>query len=153
VILARALATSVCTATVFLCRSSGEFFSPILDTDPVHIVGGYSIGRSLGCGLELLESAYSPQNSSGPLGYRTVIEPSVVRIGWDEEFIMVEQHFLPHCLGDRPNGDPRWHIIVVSTGKHYSWRTYDDFVSLRDRVLHVPDTIEMRDADEVYSQG
>jgi hypothetical protein len=144
-ILIRALATSLCIVTVCLCCSFGEFLPPILERDPVPIVGGYSLGRPLGGGLEL----YEPTDV---LAEDAVVEQSVVRIGWDDDFILVEQHPSGDWTGERPQTDLRWHIIVVSTGKHYSWRSYDDFVFLRDRVLRVPDTIEMRDAREVYGQ-
>ena len=135
---------SLYIATVLLCCSAGDFFqTPILLRDPVHIAGGYSLGRPLGCDLEL----YEP-------GYFTAIEQAVVKIGWDEEFILVEQH--PRSgwiVGEPDSSNPRWHIIVVSTGKHFSWRSYDDSLFLRDVALRVPDTIEMRDAREVYDGG
>ena len=123
-----------------MCCCPGEYFEPILERDPVPIVGGYSLGRPLGGDLQL----YEP-------GLYAIVEQSVVRIGWDEEFILVEQH--PHggWILDKPDtSNPRWHIIVVSTGKHFSWRSYDDFLFLRDVALRVPKTLEMRDAREVY---
>jgi hypothetical protein len=156
VIVARVLiAPFVIAAIVFCCCGPAAELAPIyLERAPVEIVGGYSIGRSWGGYLELLEPPCDPQDGTGRLGYRTVVEQAVVKIGWDQQFILVEQH--PHSgwiLGKPDSSNPRWHIIVVSTGKHFSWRTYDDFVFLRDRVLHVPDTIQMRDAEEVYSGG
>ena len=140
-ILIRALAAPFIIAAVLLC-CCGDFgdVGPIFfGQAPVEIVGGYSLGRPLAGGLQL----YGP-------GPHAIVGQSVVNIGWDEEFILVEQHPLVGSTGDPRHAYPRWHIIIVSSGKHFSWRSYDDFLFLRDTVLHVPKTIEMRDAREVY---
>ena len=132
--------TSLCLATVLLC-SLGDFLDqPIFVLKPVHIVGGYSLGRPPGGDLQL----YEP-------GASAIIEQSVIRIGWDEEFILVEQYPLERPIVGVPDAhNPSWHIIVVSTGEHFTWQTYDDFMYFRDVVLQVPDTIEMRNARDVY---
>ena len=48
-------------------------------------------GREPLGGLELYEPPYDPQDGMG-LAYHPVVQQALVRIGWDEDFILAERH-------------------------------------------------------------
>ncbi|NIN69949.1 MAG: hypothetical protein GTO63_35755 [Anaerolineae bacterium] len=121
----------------------------MIERDPTELSGGYSLGRVFLGGLKLYAPPYVDDQGEN---YPIVVDPAVVLIGWDEEFILVEQHPLGDWIGDRPDSsNPRWHIVVVSTGEVYSDLSYESFLSHRE-ALGIPDTIEMRSAYEVYGE-
>ena len=75
---------------------------------------------------------------------------TVVRIGWDDEFILVERHPLEPWMTDQPDSSHReWYLVVVSTGDARFSRSYDRFLGFMTEE-GVPDTIEMRDARQVF---
>jgi len=154
VILIRALVTPFVIAAAFLCcccccEPAAEVLPALLERERVHIVGGYSLGGWRGSGLELYEPPYDPMDGAG-LAYDGVVEQTVVTIGWDEDFILIERH-PPRVtfLHEPSTWHPEWYIVVVSTGEVQSRGSYDAFIRLREE-LGVPDSIEMRDAREVY---
>ena len=117
---------------------------------PVEIVGGYSLGRPALGGLRL----YLPPEPSDD-GQGSWVEEAIVRIGWNEDFILIERHDLPLRRGLWQPLDfshPEWHIIVVSTGEGSIRHSHDYFLKERAR-RGVPDSIEMRDARQVYYGG
>ncbi len=118
--------------------------------DPIELSGGYSLGTILLGGLKLYEPSYVLEGDT-TVKYPIVVDQAVVRIGWNEDFILAERHPLGHWIGDKPDSDhPAWYIVVVSTGEVHSSYSYDAFLHLREE-FGIPDTIEMRDAREVYS--
>ena len=153
-ILIRLLVTPFVIAATFLCccfccEPAAEVLPAILDRERVDIVGRYSLGGSLGVGLQLYEPPYDPHDGMG-LAYHAVVEQTVVTIGWDEDFILVERHPPRVTLLHEPSTwHPEWYIVVVSRGEVHAAPSYDEFLRLREH-LGVPDTIEMRDARDVY---
>jgi len=81
-----------------------------------------------------------------------VFWPVVVNIGWDEDFILIERHELIDDFPEQYSSHPLWYALVVSTGEVQSAYTHDEFVHLR-KEMGIPDTIEMRDARQVYYGG
>jgi hypothetical protein len=84
--------------------------------------------------------------------YHVLVRGAVVRIGWDDEFILVERHPLPleSARTDQPDSSQReWYLVVVSTGDARFSRSYDRFLGFMTEE-GVPDTIEMRDARQVF---
>jgi hypothetical protein len=153
-ILIRALVTPFAIAAIVLCCFAAETVPVYLERTPIHVVGGYSVGRVPLGGLELFEPPYDPQDSEG-LSYPIVVQPALVRVGWDEEFILAERHPLPRytTMGDQPDSShPEWYIVVLLTGEVHTSYSYDRFLDLRAD-LGVPDSIEMRDARKVYYGG
>ena len=153
-ILIRALVTPVVIAVVLLCcccPAAEVAFPPTMERDPTELTGGYSLGRIFLGGLKL----YGPPivyvvEGQEHFDYPIIADQAVVKIGWDEDFILAERHPLGNTLGDKPDSShPGWYIVVVSTGEVQSRYSYDAFLSLREE-LGVPDSIEMRDAREVY---
>ena len=125
-----------------------------LERGPVQIVGEYSVGRVPLSGLELYKPPYDPRDGGG-LSYPIAVREALVRLGWDEDFILAERHPLPlePATTDQPDSShPEWYIVVVSTGRVHTSYSYDAFLTLREE-FGVPDTIEMRDARQVYYGG
>jgi hypothetical protein len=153
-ILIRALATPFVSAAVLLCcwcccEPAAEVLPALLDRELVYVVGGYSLGGPLGVGLQLYEPPHYPTDGTA-LTYDAVVEQTVVTIGWDEDFILVERHPPRVAFLHEPrSGHPEWYIVVVSTGEVHSHLSYDEFLLLREE-LGVADSIEMRDASDVY---
>jgi hypothetical protein len=149
-IVIRALVIPFIIAAVLLCccgPAAEIAFPPTVERHPTELSGGYSLGRVYLGGLELFGP---PHVSDEYFSYSTVVDQAVVRIGWDEDFIVVERHPLGHTIGDQPDSShPEWHIVVVSTGEVHTTYSYDAFLTLRDQ-WGVPDSIEMRDASDVY---
>jgi len=157
VIVARALVTPFVIGAVFLCCFAAELVPVYLERTPVQIVGGYSVGRNPLGALQLYEPPYEPQDEAVRLAYPVVVQEALVRIGWDEDFILVERHPLPpeleRTLTDQPDSSrPKWYIVVVSTGEVHTTWSFDKFLTWKAE-LGVPDTIEMRDARQVYYGG
>jgi len=151
VIIIRILIAPFVAAGVILCccGPAAELVPVYLERTPVQIVGGYSIGIPRGGGLQLYQAPYDPGDGMG-LAYHAAVEQSVVKIGWNEDFILVERHPLGHWIRDQPDSShPEWYIVDVSTGLVQCSYSYDAFLRSREK-LGVPDTIEMRDAREVY---
>jgi hypothetical protein len=148
VIIIRFLIAPFVAAGVALCCFAAELVPLPVERDPVEIVGSYSLGKTQGGRLQFYGPTYIDEN--GVLRYRIVADEEVVRIGWDEDFILVEQHPVYDHFGTPP--DPflrKWYVVVVSTGREYHDLSYEDLLRVSDR-LHVPATIEMRDARGVY---
>jgi hypothetical protein len=154
VVIARVLiAPFVIAAIVFCCCCCGEpaaeVLPALLGRESVHIFGGYSLGGWLGQGLELHGPLCGLWDEVGP-PYDVVVEPTVVTIGWDQDFILVERR--PPRVGflhEPSTWHPEWYIVVVSTGEVHTSYSYDAFLHLRQD-LGVPESIEMRDASDVY---
>jgi len=151
-VLIRAFVTPFLVATALLCCFAAETVPVYLERAPVQIVGGYSVGRAPLGGLELYEPPYDPKDGMG-LAYHRVVEQALVRIGWDDKYILAERHPLGHTMGDQPDSShPKWYIVVVSTGEVRTSRSSDRFLDLRAE-LGVPDSIQMRDARKIYYGG
>jgi hypothetical protein len=141
-ILVRAVVTPFVIAGILLCcwcccEPAAEVLPALLDREQLYIVGGY------------YEPPHYPTDGTA-LTYDAVVEQTVVTIGWDEDFILLERHPPRVALLHEPRSwHPEWYIVVVSTGEVHSDLSYDEFLLLREE-LGVPDSIEMRDASDVY---
>ena len=156
-ILTRALiAPFVIAAIVLCCCCMGPWAETVpiyVERTPIPIVDPYSLGRCMWCALELYRPSAPDLGEGGT--YHVLVDGAVVRIGWDDEFILIERHPLPpdYAMTDKPDSaHPEWYIIIVSTGEVRTSRSYDRFLDLRAE-LGVPDSIEMRDARKVYYGG
>lgn len=150
-LVARALGTPLIIAAFSFCCFAAELVPPMLERDPVNIVGGYSLGRVRLGGLELYGTPYEPADGIG-IAYPTVVEQEIVRIGWNRDFILMEQHPLGHTSRATPDAsNAKWHIVDVTTGRTYRYLSYEDFLLMREK-LGIPDAIEMRSAHEVYGE-
>jgi hypothetical protein len=155
VIIIRALVAPFVIAGIILCcccmGPAAETVPIYVERTPVHIVGPYLLGRCMLCGLELHRPSDPDLGEGG--AYHVVVGDAVIRIGWDEQFILAERHPHEPCLTCQPDSaHPEWYTIVVSTGEAHTSRSYDRFLSLRAE-LGVPDSIEMLDARKVYYGG
>jgi hypothetical protein len=134
------------------CPFSWERASPPFDGTPVEIVGGYLIGRSVFNGLQLYAPP-EPYYGDYDVTYRTIVYSEVARIGWDQDFILVERHPFNRAMDNAPDSsNPEWYIIVVSTGEVHSDLSYERFLSLREQ-LAIPENIEMWSAHEIYAHN
>jgi hypothetical protein len=154
-IIARALVTPFVIAGITLCCCCmgpwAETVPVYVERTPVDIVGGYSLGRPMLSGLELYRPSDPDLGESG--AYHVLVHEAVARIGWDDEFILVERHPQGTTFDDKPvSPHPEWYVVVVSTGEVRTSYSYDRFLDLRAE-LGVPDSIEMRDARKVYYGG
>jgi hypothetical protein len=157
-IIIRALVASlVITAALQCCCCCGEPAAEVLPAllrrDRVDIVGGYSLGGWLGDDLELYKPPYFDPRDGTLLAYEAVVEQTVVTIGWDEDFILIERY--PPRVGflhEPIVRHPEWYIVVVSTGEVQRALSCNEFLRLREQ-LGVPDSIELHDATEVYHES
>jgi hypothetical protein len=154
-IITRALVAPFVIAAALQCccccgEPTAEVLPALLRRDRVDIVGGYALGGWLGSGLELHKPPYPDPRDGTLLAYDAAVEQTVVTIGWDEDFILIERY--PPRVGflhEPTIWHPEWYIVVVSTGEVHRASSCDEFVRLREE-LGVPDSIEMRDARDVY---
>lgn len=154
-IVARVLITPFVIAGIILCCCCmgpwAETVPVYVERTPIPIVGPYSLGRPMLCGLELYRPSDPDLGETG--AYHVLVHEAVVTIGWDDEFILVERHPQGLTSDDKPvSPQPEWYIIVVSTGLVDCSYSYDAFLRMREE-FGVPDTIEMRDARQVYYGG
>ncbi|NIV39571.1 MAG: hypothetical protein GWN58_62225 [Anaerolineae bacterium] len=133
------------------CGPAAELVPVYVEKTPVEIVGGHALGRPALSGLRLYGEAYKCRDDPSATCYPTVIKQSVVRIGWDEEFILGERHPREAWIFATPDAShATWFIIVVETSAVYEDLSQEEFAQ-RLRDLGVP-SIELRDAMDLYRQ-
>jgi hypothetical protein len=150
VLVARVLIAPFIIAAVILCCFAAELVPVYVERTPIPIVGPYSLGRCMWCGLELYRSS-DPDPGEGRT-YDVVVGDAVVRIGWDDQFVVAERHPHEPSPSQPDSAHPEWYIIVVSTGEVHTSYRYETFARAAEK-MGVPDTIEMRDARQVYYGG
>jgi hypothetical protein len=120
-----------------------------VEKTPVEIAGEYSLGKPDLGGLQLYGKAYKCYDDPSATCYPTIVEQSVVNIGWDENFILVERHPLDTYIFATPDAaNPSWFIIVLSSDTIYDNLSHERFTELI-KTLNIP-KIEMQDAMDVY---
>lgn len=140
-------------ASTFLCCGACEIAADeigiLIMSGPVEIVGGYSMGKPLGGRLEVWAP---PVEHEDGVSYSVVVGSEVVSIGWNEDFILAERHYLGEWIGATPDSSkPKWYIIEVSSGKVHGDLSGERFQSLIEE-LSVQDSIEMLNAEEVFAE-
>ena len=148
---ARMSLSVVLLATIFACccGPAAELVPVYVEKTPVEVVGGYSLGRPRLSGLKLYGQAYGCRDDPDATCYPTVVEESVVRIGWDEQYIIGERHPQEAVIFAMPDAsNATWFIVVVESNEVHEDLSSEAFVTLLDS-LSIPD-IEVRDAVDVY---
>ena len=133
------------------CGPAAELVPVSVEKTPVQITGGYSLGRPMLSGLEVYGKSHPCNDDPSVTCYQTTIDQSVVKIGWDENFIVVERHPRAAVFRATPDAtNPSWFIIVVKTNAVYENLSYAQFIK-RMETLEIPD-LELLDAMDVYKQ-
>jgi len=148
--LAKTATLSLFIVAIVLCCFASELVPVSVERPPVEIAGGYSLGRSTLGGLKLYGKEYKCHDDPNATCYPTVVDQSVVRIGWDDNFILIERHPLDTVIFATPDAtNPSWFIIVLSSSKIYDNLSHEKFAELI-KTLEIPE-IEMQDAMDVYN--
>jgi len=131
------------------CGPAAELVPVYVEKTPAEIVAGYSLGRPALSGLSLYGQAYSCRDDPDATCYPTVVEPSVVRIGWNGQYIIGERHPRKALVFATPDAqNSTWFIIVVESNVVHEGLSYEEFAILLGS-LGIPH-IELRDAMDVY---
>ncbi len=133
------------------CGPAWELVPAIVEKTPVKIIDGYSLGKPAGSGLRLYGKSYPCKDDPSAACYPTIVEQSVVKIGWNDDFILVERHPLDTYIFATPDAaNPSWFIVVLASKKVYRDLPYEEYTELI-KTLNVPH-IEMQNAIDVYKQ-
>jgi hypothetical protein len=138
------------TVIVFCCFA-GELLPGYVEKTPVEVIGGYSLGKPTGSGLSLYGPAYQCRDDPRATCYPTVVEQSVVKIGWNDDFILVERHPRDTYIFSTPDATiASWFIINLSSGTVYKDLSYEEFSELIAK-LEIRD-IELQEPREIYEK-
>jgi hypothetical protein len=150
--IARNAILSLSIPAITFCCFASELVPLYVEKTPVEIGDGYSLGKPALSGLRLCGIPYACYDDPSATCYPTIVEQSVVKIGWDENFILVERHPLETLIFATPDAtNPSWFIVVISSGIVYenlSYKVFDELI----KTLGIRD-IEMQDALNVYKQN
>jgi hypothetical protein len=131
------------------CGPAAELFPVYVEKTPIAVVGGYSLGRPILSGLRLYGAEHGCYDDPKATCYPTVIEGSVVKIGWDDKYIIGERYPDKDAIFAKPDAsNPTWFVIVVESNAVYEDLSYDEFAELLGK-LGIPN-LEMRNAMDVY---
>jgi hypothetical protein len=145
------LPLSMFVMAVCACGPAAELVPVYVERTPVELAGGYSLGRPALGGLHLYGKAYPCYDDPSATCYPTIVEQSVVKIGWDDRYILVERHPLNPVIFATPDAtNPSWFVVVLSSGRVHEHLSYAEFTGLIES-LGIAD-IDMQDAMEVYRQ-
>lgn len=134
-----------------ICGPAAELVPVSVEKPPVEVVAGYSLGRPALSGLRLYGKSYQCRDDADATCYPTVVEQSVVKLGWNNDFILVERHPRdPFILATPDATNPSWFIIAISSGTIYKDLPYQQFIDLIES-LDIPN-IEMKNAMGIYKQ-
>lgn len=140
---------SISLTAMFFCCFALELTHVYVEKTPVEIIDGYSLGKPAKSGLDLYGKAHTCYDDPSATCYTPIVKQSVVKIGWDENFILVERHPLDTWIFATPDAtNPSWFIIDLSSDTVYDNLSYEKFTELI-KTLGVPD-IKMQDAMDVY---
>ena len=137
---------------VFCCCCFASELVPVyVEKDPVELASGYSLGRPSLSGLKLYGKAYKCYDDPSATCYPTIIEPSVVKIGWNDRFIIGERHPLDNVIFSTPDAmNPSWFIIVLQSDTISIDLSQEEFNSMLETMQI--SNLEMEDAMDVYKQ-
>ena len=134
-----------------ICGPAAELVPVYVEKPPVEIIAEYSLGKPALGGLRLYGKAYDCRDDPDARCYPTVVEQSVVKIGWNDDFILVERHPLDtYILATPDSTSPAWFIIALSSSTVYKDLSYEQFIDLMES-LDIPD-FEMHNAMDIYKQ-
>ena len=147
--LARTATLSLVLVAILSSCFASELVPVSVERSPVEIADGYSLGRPTLGGLKLYGKSYKCYDDPSATCYPTVVDQSVIRIGWDDNFILVERHPLDTVIFATPDAEnPSWFIVVLSSNTVYDNLPREKFTELI-KTLKIPE-IEMQDAMDVY---
>lgn len=147
--LTRTATLSLSLIAILFCCFASELVPVSVERPPVEIAGGYSLGRPTLGGLKLYGKTYKCYDDPSATCYPTVVDQSVVKIGWDDNFILIERHPLDTVIFATPDAtNPSWFIIILSSNTVYDNLSYEKFTELI-KTLKIPE-IELQDAMDVY---
>jgi len=133
------------------CGPAAELVPVYVEKPPIEIIAGYSLGRPALGGLELYGKAHECRDNPDDKCYPVVVEQSVVKIGWNDDFILVERHPLDTYILATPDAtSPEWFIIILSSSSVHKTGLYEQFNDLKAS-LNIPD-IEMQNAMDIYKR-
>jgi hypothetical protein len=139
------LAASAC------CGPAAELVPVYVEKTPVEIMGGYMLGKPSSSGLRLYGKQYPCYDDPKATCYPTIVEQSIVKIGWNQDYIIVERHPREAVIFATPDArNPTWAIIAVASGAVYRDLSYEELTEHLE-TLHIPH-IGMQDAMDVYKQ-
>jgi hypothetical protein len=137
---------------IIFCCFATELVPAYVEKTPVEVIDRYSLGKPTGSGLILYGPAYKCQDDPRATCYPTVVDQSVARIGWNDDFILVERHPRDTYIFATP--DPTiasWYIINLSSGTVYKDLSSEEFSELIEK-LEIP-AIELHDPVAIYEKG
>ena len=138
------------TMIIFCCFAS-ELLPGYVEKTPVEIIDGYSLGKPTGSGLSLYGPAYKCRDDARATCYPTIVDQSVVKVGWNDDFILVERHPRDTYIFATPDATiASWFIIDLSSGSVYkdlSSEEFSEFIA----TLEIP-AIEMQEPVEIYEK-
>lgn len=133
------------------CGPAAELVPVYVEKTPVKIVGEYSLGRSRFSDLKLYGKPYPCRDDPDATCYPTIVDKAIVNIGWNDDFILIEQHLTGESIFATPDSSkPLWFIIDIHSGLIHESHSYTEYVELVE-FLGISG-IEMQDALEVYDQ-
>ena len=134
------------------CGPAAELVPVPVEKMPVEIVGGYTLGRPPLSGLKLYRNEHSCDDDPSATCYPTIIGESVVKIGWNRDYVVVERHPRQAVIGATPDAsNAKWVIIVAASHSVYGNLSYEEFTERLD-ALRIPHS-GMQDAMDVYKYG
>jgi hypothetical protein len=137
---------------IIFCCFAGELLPEYVEKTPVEIIDGYSLGKPTGSGLSLYGPAYTCRDDPRATCYPTVVDQSVVRIGWNDDFILVERHPRDtYIFATQDATIASWYIINLSSGTVYKDLSSEEFSELIEK-LEIP-AIELQDPMAIYEKG
>ena len=136
---------------IIFCCFAGELLPGYVEKTPVEVIGGYSLGKPTGSGLSLYGPAYQCRDDPRATCYPTVVDQSVVKIGWNDDFILVERHPRDTYIFATPDATiASWFIINLSSGTVYKDLSYEEFSEIIAK-LEIRD-IELQEPREIYEK-
>jgi hypothetical protein len=131
------------------CGPAAELMPVYVEKTPIEIIAGYSLGKPSGGGLEFYGKQRMCFDDHKSTCYPPIVEQSVVKIGWNDDFILVERHPRDTYILATPDAtNPSWFIIEVSSNTIHSDLSYEKYTELI-QTLNIPD-IKMQNAVDVY---
>jgi len=126
------------------CFALDYAFPPNITSEPIEFVDGYGLAP-------WSDGGYALVDISSATGDRNVTITNIVRIGWNNDYIVLESKIV----------EQEWHIYGVTTKKYFhcgvkgvfddNCNSFIEFQALKIK-LGIPESLQMRDADDVYEE-
>jgi hypothetical protein len=136
---------------VIFCCFAGELLPAYVEKTPVDVIDGYSLGKPTGSGLILYGPSYKCRDDPRATCHPTIVDQSVVKIGWNDDFILVERQPRDTYIFATPDATlASWYIIDLSSGTVYKDLSSEQYSELIAQ-LEIPD-IEMQAPMDIYEK-